>query len=251
MQQIDNQRDVYTIKALGKRLKYEGYLALAIATYDFATINKCTIISHSGKIENNIYKLSTDEIIKLKAFINKNIKQRKYRGYCIRSQLPTYKKFYSVYQYNRAKFAKIYKRLGELALKLNNDDIFNNVSPYRVLNLCITKKDGIVQYIGDEKHIFRIRSFQNITEQIALLLLNTYDIQTDYATLNYLKNKGRISFYYDDEGMHQAELTDTIFQPLRIRIRANIELLKLLRNNIEIEDAVYSAIERTSRILKL
>ena len=79
----------------------------------------------------------------------------------VRHSIPTYKKVYTVYQYNRKKYSEIFKKARALAYKYGRH-IFDNVSPYRVLNLCyIRDKNGKLQHIGDEKHIYRIRTLQH------------------------------------------------------------------------------------------
>ena len=59
----------------------------------------------------------------------------------IRHLIPSYKKVYTVYQYDRVKFARIFKKIQSLSYKYGRH-IFDKTNPYKVLQLC---------YLRDEK----------------------------------------------------------------------------------------------------
>lgn len=155
----------------------------------------------------------------------------------IRYAIPTYKKVYSVYQYDRSKYSKIFKKLQALALKYDSN-IFYRTNPYRVLDLCYKlDKKGKLQRLGDERHIFRYCVLQNILKEIADYLLITYELPSE-DVLTYLFRRTHIILFTDE---NQAELLETIRTPINIRLKVHITLLKCLRAGMEIEDAVITA----------
>ena len=58
----------------------------------------------------------------------------------VRYSVPTYKKVYSVYQYDRLKYSAIFKRIQQLALKYS-PEIFKKAAAYKVLDLCYIKDE--------------------------------------------------------------------------------------------------------------
>lgn len=161
------------------------------------------------------------------------IKEKKKRN---RYEIPSYKKVYSLYIYSRPKYSKIYKRLQTLALKYDKN-IFYRVNPYNVLKLCYIYKEGALQGLGDERHIFRCRTLDNILSEIAKVLILEYNLCTDPKTLLYLYRRTGIVLYIDSEGM-QAEFMPVTREGIGLRLKANIELLRQLREGVEVEDAV-------------
>ena len=155
----------------------------------------------------------------------------------IRYKIPCYKKVYSVYQYNQSKYFKIYKKIQELALKYDNQ-IFYKTEPYKVLNLCYTRnKKGCKNHLGDEKHIFRYKIFENILKEIANYLILTYKLLPRKDVLLYLFKRTHIALY-NENGDMQAELMDYWRMSFFTRIKANLMLLRQLKKGLEIEDAV-------------
>lgn len=154
----------------------------------------------------------------------------------IRSPIPSYKKVYSTYQYDRNKFAQIYKRIQKLAL-IYDYNIFYRTNPYRVLDLCYQlDQTGNRQSLGDEKHIFRYRALQNVLKEIGDYLVTVYEFRSP-DVLKYLFNKTHLIIYKSGE-YNQAELLETISLPIKVRLKTHIALLRYLKNGYEIEDAV-------------
>lgn len=154
----------------------------------------------------------------------------------VRHSIPTYKKVYTVYQYNRKRYSEIFKKVRALAYKYGRH-IFDNVSPYKVLNLCyIRDKNGKLQHIGDEKHIYRIRSLQNILKEIADYLFIAYELENNPDVLKYLFKRTHIILYSQDTEQ-QAELFEAYRLPLKVRLKIHITLLRYLQKGLEIEDA--------------
>lgn len=167
------------------------------------------------------------------SFINKALfvikSENKQAEKRIRKTIPTYKKVYSLYQYDRAKYMTILFNVHSLAIKYNQK-IYYRLNPYRVLNLCYLKdKNNELKPLGDEKHIFRIAALQRI-----------YGLIYDYSGVNPMQYRDNV--YKDgllcwlDE--KQAEIPDTWQLSIKYRILIHIKLLKMLRNGIELKRAV-------------
>lgn len=153
----------------------------------------------------------------------------------IRYIIPTYKKVYSVYQYNRHKYSKIFKDIQKLALKYDLD-IFNRTSAYKVLDLCYCRdKQGKRKHLGDAKHIFRYKVLQEVLKEIADYILIAYEIIPE--TLEYMYNRTHLYLAYSKE-YSQAELIETCNLPIKDRLQIHIELLRRLQNGAEIEQAI-------------
>ena len=154
-----------------------------------------------------------------------------------KKEVPSYKKVYSVYQYDRLKYAAIYKKIQKAALKYDHS-IFTRTSPYRVLRLCYVKDEfNKFAHLGDEKHIFRYKALQNILKEIADYLIIAYEILPNEDVLQYLFKRTHILLYYQ-ENYSQAELFETISSSIYTRIKVHITLLKCLQKGMEIEEAV-------------
>lgn len=154
----------------------------------------------------------------------------------VRYAIPTYKKIYSAYVYDQPKYNKIFKKIQQLALKYD-EEIFKRTERYRVLRLCYVRENGKLQLQGDEKHIFRYKTLDNILCKIAEVLLQKYNLLPQKDVLSYLYSRTKLALYIREDYC-QAELLTTFRQPLRLRIHANIMLLRYLRLDLEIEDAV-------------
>ena len=166
----------------------------------------------------------------------------------IRYQIPYYKKVYTVYQYRRNTYSKIFKQIQALALKYDHN-IFYRTSAYRVLDLCYKlDSNGKRQHLGDEKHIFRYPALESVLNMIADCLLRKYQLLPRADVLHYLFKRTGIIIYNDNEEM-QAELYQTIRKPIGMRLKANIMLLKCLHAGMEIEDAA-SNVKKKYPILK-
>lgn len=163
-----------------------------------------------------------------------------------RYKIPTYKKVYSVYAYNRAKYSKIYKRLQKLALRYDAS-IFHRVNPYRVLQLCYTYKNGDLQTLGDERHIFRYRVLPRVLSAIAEELIKSYNLYLCPAVLKYLFMRTGIALYIDAD-YTEAEYMPVYKSNIYTRLKANIELLRQLRKGLEVEDAIKEVNSKLKRI---
>jgi hypothetical protein len=138
----------------------------------------------------------------------------------IRYEIPTYEKFYTVYQYDRFKFRE-----------LMNNWLKSEEGKHRTLESLRRTQEEILKqcYIldenkkpkrdCDEKHIFRTRNLQRIHElifqEIMFKRMSGKILKTDLITIR------------DEE--QQAELKDTWNMSLYERIKIHIRLLKRLR----------------------
>lgn len=86
-----------------------------------------------------------------------------------------------------------------------------------------------LQYDGDEKHIFRIRNLHYIYSKIY-----NYLGVNPLQHLEKIEQKG-LTIWLDDM---QAEITGTEMLSIKQRIKLHIKLLRLLRQEVEVEDAV-------------
>lgn len=154
----------------------------------------------------------------------------------VRQKIPTFKKIYSAYVYDQPKYNKIFKKVQQLALKYD-EEIFKRTERYRVLRLCYVREDGKLQPQGDEKHIFRYNTLDNILCALAEVLLQKYELLPEKDVLSYLYLRTGLVLYIRED-YQQAELMQPVPKSLRERIHAHIMLLRLLRLGLEIEDAV-------------
>lgn len=165
----------------------------------------------------------------------------------IRYEIPTYKKVYSVYQYNKQKYAEIWKKLQNLALKYNNPDIFFRVNPYRVLDLCYIKDDNNKRiHTGDSRYIFRSRTLFKIYECIGYELYHGQQKLLLWGEWKLIKD-GLIVYF--DEGNTQVEIQGTENLPVHQRLKIHIELLRQLRQGVKIKKAVRIAKRKAKKIL--
>lgn len=192
----------------------------------------------------------------LKAPVKKETKKR------VHYAIPTYKKVYSVYQYDRVKYAEIWKKIRALALKFNRPEIFFNVSPYRVLEHCYIKKNDKKKHLGDEHHIFRYKALHKICDEIAIEVLNGQNLlpfdgiilKKDGLNLylniyqekyEWFDNKTKRYKTFQGEKMTavQAEIEGTETLPIKVRLKIHIKLLRLLRQGFKVKRAVRIALK--------
>lgn len=148
-----------------------------------------------------------------KAYLSQKVKR-------IRYDVPTYIKFYSIYQYDRLKFRELmneylkttegkHRTLETLKRKQNE-----------ILDICYVRdNNGKPLRDCDEKHIFRTSILQKLHELIyAELGLNPFTEST-YEVSGLI--------VYPEE--KQAELKDTWNMSIKDRVKAHIKLLRKLR----------------------
>lgn len=154
----------------------------------------------------------------------------------IRYKIPSYRKVYSLYVYNRSKYSRIYKRLQKLAL-LYDSNIFYRVNPYSVLRQCYVYKEGHLQHLGDEPHIFRYKALSKVLSAVAKELIRAYDLYLCPDVLAYIYKRTGIMLYVEGEDT-EAEYMPVYRDTIDIRLRANVELLRQLKKGVEVEDAI-------------
>ena len=193
---------------------------------------------HSGVLEfyfNNFVKKYL-----LKEFNKKGIKKK--NTFRVRYSVPTYEKFYSIWQYDRSKFREL---LNEW---LKSDEGKNRTldslrkKQAEILEECwILDENNNKKRDCDEPHIFRYQTLQKILECIAYTLINNYNIQ-NIDSVKYLLKRTNIMIYKPIEGLKpQAEILHTILDDIKTRILIHLRLLKYLKKGYEIEDAVTAA----------
>ena len=163
-----------------------------------------------------------------------NLKKR------IRNKVPVYKKVYSVYKYDRLKYTKIFKNIQKVSLRYSSD-IFKNTNPYKVLRLCYLRdKNGKLQSLGDQKHIFRYKVLNNVLKEISEYLFNVYKLLPQKDVLLYLFKRTHLVVYNGMEES-QSEFLETHYKSPDLRLKVHISLLRNLKKGYEIEQAVYIA----------
>lgn len=86
-----------------------------------------------------------------------------------------------------------------------------------------------IQYDGDERHIFRIKTLHKL-----------YSILYGYSGVNVFeqferKNLNGLTIWGEER---QAEIKNTSYLPLKDRVTLHIKLLRLLRKGFSIEEAL-------------
>lgn len=148
---------------------------------------------------------------------------------------PTYKKFYSVYQFNWEEYAKRFSKIRKRAYSL-----YYGASPKKALkywldnnphkiakDYYILNEIGEPIHLGDEKHIYRISTLITIHR----LIYNYCDreINQKRITTQY----GLILHHEDQE----AELENTWQLPIKQRLKLHIQVLRNLQNGKTLEES--------------
>lgn len=170
----------------------------------------------------------------------------------VRYIVPTYIKFYTIYQYDRQKFRKILnewlktpegKNRTVEALKAKQDEI---------LKECFIRDDnGKPLRDSDEEHIFRYSSLQYIKKnEDDVNPAGIYEQIYNYCGISPFEKRSKINrkglcIYPQDQ---QAELENTWQLTLKDRVKLHIELLRLLREGFSIKEAVCKV---KSRLIKI
>lgn len=164
----------------------------------------------------------------------------------VRYTVPLYRKVYSAYQYNQQKYMQIYRKLHELAIRLENPKIFWNVNPYRILDLCYIKNGTKRISLNDEKHIFRLRTLQEIYKLIADEVTN-HQLKLDFGEWKLIKSG--VVVFFDSEFGNQAIISGSELLSISKRVKMHITLLRQLRQGTKLKKAVKIAKRKAKEIL--
>lgn len=168
-------------------------------------------------------------------FLQKKTLTKKGTPKRIRPLIPSYKKVYSLYQYDQSKYMDIWKKIRDLALKLNKPSIFFDVSPQKVLRLCYIKENGHRKPLGDHKHIYRFQTLYNIQAHI----FNYARTPLNLNAANDLQwEKGGVLFFYDHYDGGFASIIGTEQLPIKYRVLLHLRLLRYLRQGKDLRKAV-------------
>ena len=149
----------------------------------------------------------------------------------VRYKIPTYKKFYSIWQYDRDMFRRI------LNMKLKRYKcIRQDLTQKEMLEICyIRDLNGLKLRDCDEKHIFRAGTMQRVYEKVF-----------NYTGVMFIENPGAYESFrvikenglniYPAEG--QAEIEGSWQGSIEERLKLHIKLLRLLREGFSVEEAV-------------
>lgn len=167
----------------------------------------------------------------------------------VRNKVPTYSKFYSVWQYDREKFRKLlncWLKTDEGKTRTHNSLLQKQSE---ILEQCwVLNEDNTRVRDSDAQHIYRYKTLHRILECIANCLMHDYGIDTG-DMVKYLLHRTNIVIYQSEEGMKpQAELSNTIMENIKTRVILHLHLLKGLKQGLDIEEAVRLAYQDTCRI---
>lgn len=152
-----------------------------------------------------------------------DIKPKKKR---FRYKVPTYTKFYSIYQYDREKFKNL---INERKKGLNK------LTQAEILEQCfIRDKNGNKLKDSDELCIFRIGTLHKIHEAIYNLIDIDFNINdTLFYILFLLQLSHRTEFEYKDLKIftdeEQAEIINTWQLPIYDRLKLHIKYLRKIK----------------------
>lgn len=167
----------------------------------------------------------------------------------IRYEVPTYIKFYSIYQYDREKFTKLLKIWLETDEGKNRTLETLKAKQQEILELCyIRDNQGKILKDSDENHIYRYKTLVKIYE----LIYN--QIGANPFNNNYTQDGLRIirEIYTDEDYTYKgkiykgqkfinisASIENTDNLPIKARVIIHIRLLRLLRKGLSIREALW------------
>ncbi len=166
----------------------------------------------------------------------------------IRYEIPTYLKFYSIYQYDRDKFTKLLKIWLETDEGKNRTLETLKAKQDEILELCYVRdKDGHLLRDSDENHIFRYPTLAKIYNLIYNLIganpfVKRYEqdgliVSRDVYTKEDYIYQGKI--YKGQEFVNvSASIKGTDNLPIKQRVIIHIRLLRLLRSGFSIKEAL-------------
>lgn len=138
----------------------------------------------------------------------------------IRYDIPTYEKFYTIYQYDRLKFRELLNAWLKTPEGKHRTLETLRQAQEDILNQCyILDENKKPKRDCDEKHIFRVSALQNIHEQIFNEIM--------FKRMSGKLLKGNfITVCYEEQ---QAEIKDSWTMSIKDRVKAHIKLLRKLR----------------------
>ncbi len=141
----------------------------------------------------------------------------------IRYDIPTYEKFYSIWQYDRLKFRELMNAW--LKTKEGKERTLETLREKQkeVLEKCyILDENENKKRDCDEKHIFRCKNLQRIHELIFKEIM--------FKRMSGKLPKGDfITICYEEQ---QAEIKDSWTMSIKDRVKAHIKLLRKLRKEV-------------------
>lgn len=152
-------------------------------------------------------------------------------------EFPTYKKVYSVYQFDWNKYTRFWRTLRYRAYKILNtrgmvpaQRYWDSINPYTIIKRCfILDELGRPKHLGDERHIYRIDSLHRIHHKIydycEKEALQTYGVSKQYGLICHIEDE-------------QAELENTWQLPIKQRLKLHIQVLRNLQKGLNLEESV-------------
>lgn len=180
---------------------------------------------------------------KVKNSLLSELVSRGYKPLKINYKVPTYIKFYTLYQYDRLKFRKLLNKW--LATDEGRNRTYKDLiaKQREFLEQCwVLDENKKRKRDCDEQHIYRYKTLHRILECIAQCLINNYGINTP-DMIKYLFHRTNLVIYLprgeeQEEIKPQAELLNAILSDIKTRTIIHLHLLKGLKKGLEIEEAV-------------
>jgi hypothetical protein len=162
-------------------------------------------------------------------------------------ELVSYKKAYFTDAYDREKYMAIFAAYKKLCERYKRPDIMARLNPYREVRKCFVYEGDVVKSMGDQKHIYRIKTLHKIQRKIYETIgdwvgdkPNKY-LKKEYPTLDFWVERYKSGKYeykgkkYNGKSFlyYGAEIKNTWNLPLKLRVQKHIELLRKLRADQE------------------
>lgn len=147
-----------------------------------------------------------------------------------RYKVPTFINFYTLYQYDREKYRLLMREWLKTDEGKNRTYETLKNKHNEILEKCyIRDEHGNKQKDSDIKHIYRYRTLHKIYFEI-------YNcVKYEFFRKGKIEQIDGLMYSVEEE---QAELLNTWRLPLKTRIKLHIKLLRLLRNQIPVQEAV-------------
>lgn len=171
-----------------------------------------------------------------------NIKTKAESSKRVRYEMPTFIKFYSLYQYDRVKFSKLLKIWLETNDGKNRTLETLQAKQNEILELCYKRDvNGKPLKDSDEKHIYRVSVLNYLKkDKYDKRPFGIYTQLYAYVNKNAIEKRER----YEQDGLavypqeEEAEILNTWNLPLGDRVKIHLKLLRLLRNGFTIKGAL-------------